>query len=265
MTRLSRMVAMAAFVVSFTASAELQAQRAGGFRGGGGVRSGGGMTARQPTVQTRPAVPTGSGLVGRPVTPFVNPPVSGFSRPNQFPTFRSKPFFNSPRNVIISPGFGFGYGYSPFLYGDPFYPYGYPYSDQYPYTDQSYVTPPQNDPSLQGQADLSYQIGQLSQEVEALRQQQAMQAQQPQMIQVPPQPQEVRPVPPPASQAASTPVVLVYRDGHRVEVQNYAIVGETMWVLDERNSSKIPLSDLDLEATRRENRGNLRFSLPSAR
>jgi hypothetical protein len=59
------------------------------------------------------------------------------------------------------------------------------------------------------------------------------------------------------------PVVLIFKDGHRMEIQNYAIIGQTMWVLDERNSTKIPLSDLDLNATQSENRGRgLRFSIP---
>ena len=61
-------------------------------------------------------------------------------------------------------------------------------------------------------------------------------------------------------------VSTIFRDGHQLEIQNYAIIGQTLWVLDERNSTKIALSDLDLSATDRENRARgLRFSLPSAK
>ncbi len=43
--------------------------------------------------------------------------------------------------------------------------------------------------------------------------------------------------------------VLVFRDQHRLEVQNYAIAGGMLWVLSEQVTKKIPLVDLDLEAT----------------
>jgi hypothetical protein len=56
--------------------------------------------------------------------------------------------------------------------------------------------------------------------------------------------------------------VLVFRDGHRMEITNYAIVGQTIWVLDERNSTRIPVSDLDVDATQKENRiRGLRFQV----
>ncbi len=47
--------------------------------------------------------------------------------------------------------------------------------------------------------------------------------------------------------------VLVYRDGHAEEIQNYAIVGKTIWVFNEARARKIPLADLDLAATKRDN------------
>ena len=60
--------------------------------------------------------------------------------------------------------------------------------------------------------------------------------------------------PPQQSKAEpSRPAVLVYRDGHTQEVQNYAIVGQTIWVFSEQQAKKIPLSSLDLNATRKAN------------
>ncbi|HVO79286.1 MAG TPA: hypothetical protein VMT28_01070 [Terriglobales bacterium] len=47
--------------------------------------------------------------------------------------------------------------------------------------------------------------------------------------------------------------VLIFKDGHQAEVKNYAIVGDTLYDLSEGRRHKIPLSDLDLTATAREN------------
>ncbi|HUM04593.1 MAG TPA: hypothetical protein VLT90_03975 [Terriglobales bacterium] len=57
--------------------------------------------------------------------------------------------------------------------------------------------------------------------------------------------------------------VLVFKDGHRNEIQNYAIVGDTLFNLSEGRSYKILLADLDLSATRKANadRG-VDFQLP---
>jgi hypothetical protein len=47
--------------------------------------------------------------------------------------------------------------------------------------------------------------------------------------------------------------VLVFRDKHTQEVQNYAIVGKTIWVFDETRAAKFPLADLDIPATTKAN------------
>jgi hypothetical protein len=46
---------------------------------------------------------------------------------------------------------------------------------------------------------------------------------------------------------------LVFRDKHVEEVRNYAISGGTLWVLNEQAAKKIPLAQLDLEATAKMN------------
>jgi len=58
--------------------------------------------------------------------------------------------------------------------------------------------------------------------------------------------------------------VLVFRDGHQQEVSNYAIMGQTLYVLDTR-THKIALGDLDLPATIKLNddRG-VEFHLPTS-
>ena len=47
--------------------------------------------------------------------------------------------------------------------------------------------------------------------------------------------------------------VLIFKDGHKSEVQNYAIIGGTLFDLSEGRSRKIPLTDLDLPATQKAN------------
>ena len=61
------------------------------------------------------------------------------------------------------------------------------------------------------------------------------------------------PRPPARQEAARQSTTLVFKDQHREEVQNYAVVGGTLWILDEKKASKIPLEDLDLDATTRVN------------
>lgn len=78
-----------------------------------------------------------------------------------------------------------------------------------------------------------------------------------------------RSAPPPWPQAerteASPATVLVFRDQHKQEVQNYAIVGQTLWTFGPQRTEKIPLSDLDLPATTKANddRG-VDFRVPGA-
>ena len=57
--------------------------------------------------------------------------------------------------------------------------------------------------------------------------------------------------------------VLVFRDQHQQEIQNYAIIGRTLWNFAPQRTQKIPLADLDLAATQKANddRG-VTFRLP---
>jgi len=58
--------------------------------------------------------------------------------------------------------------------------------------------------------------------------------------------------------------VLVFRDKHQEEVENYAILGDTLWNFAPGHTQKISLEDLDLAATKKanEDRG-MTFRLPS--
>jgi hypothetical protein len=138
-----------------------------------------------------------------------------------------------------------GYGY-PWVYGDvgwydsPYY--SQPYYPEYGYSGQNYV---QSNPLEQ---ELGAEVDRLNDEVASLREHQ----------------QEMQKSRPPSSPAASSkPTELVFRDKHTEEVQNYAIAGQTLWVLTEQLARKIPLSELDVAATKKanEDRG-VEFELP---
>ncbi len=78
----------------------------------------------------------------------------------------------------------------------------------------------------------------------------------------PPQP-EAPPAPSVADLKPGEPTVLVFRDGHKQEVTNYAIMGDTLYVFDQ-GRKKIALADLDMPATVKANDDQgLEFKVPS--
>ena len=54
---------------------------------------------------------------------------------------------------------------------------------------------------------------------------------------------------PPTLQEKPISTILVYRDGRQSEVQNYAVLGKTLWVFAGQTTRKVPLSDLDMDVT----------------
>jgi len=77
-------------------------------------------------------------------------------------------------------------------------------------------------------------------------------------------PQERAARPTGAPQAQNDPkTVLIYRDQHQREVQNYAIVDDVIYVFTPQRTEKVPLAILDIPATQKanEDRG-LDFHLP---
>jgi hypothetical protein len=75
------------------------------------------------------------------------------------------------------------------------------------------------------------------------------------------QPSESAQAAEPAPAREVVPTVLIFRDGHRQEVRNYAIMGKVLYDLED--SRKIQLAELDIPATVKENdeRG-VRFAMP---
>ena len=74
--------------------------------------------------------------------------------------------------------------------------------------------------------------------------------------------------PTPQAEAAPAPdqpqTVLVFKDGHQLEVVNYAIVGNTLYDLTAGRRHKIALAELDLTATAKQNDDHgIDFQLPA--
>ena len=86
--------------------------------------------------------------------------------------------------------------------------------------------------------ELTRELDRLSDEVERLRDEQQARYAPP-----PPKPQA------PSKPEPHEPTMLVFRDKHTQEVENYAIVGQTLWIFNEQRAMKVPLSSLDVDAT----------------
>ena len=104
-------------------------------------------------------------------------------------------------------------------------------------------------------SDLTNQIEQLREELERMREQQSSPR------------AAAQPVPPAddAKEEPAVPTTLVFRDGRRSEVENYAIVGDMLWVFNEQRRTKIPIAELNLKATQQanEDRG-VDFAIPTS-
>lgn len=100
-------------------------------------------------------------------------------------------------------------------------------------------------PALQSEPDnaIAAQVQDLTNEVEMLREEQSSR------MEMAARETESR------ASAPEEPLktVLVYRDGHRSEVQDYAILGKTLWVFAGQTTRKVPLAQLDLDGTVRLN------------
>jgi hypothetical protein len=173
--------------------------------------------------------------------------------------FRNSFFFGSNPFLFGSPFFG-----SPF-FGSPFFsPFGtvgyipgfdYPYDyDNYPQQQQPVVV--QSDNGADNQ--LAVEVQRLSDEIADLRGEQAMQRIQ------------NRPAPAPGTSMSVVPpapsTTFVFHDGRRLTAQNYAITGQTLWILNEHTAQKFSLSDLDRAATEQTNAAaGVELHLPEAK
>lgn len=201
-------------------------------RSAGGYRSY--PTAPRPRPVSRPirAVTSSSNSSSRPyLRAWQIPPLTGTSLINygQNSCLLNPSYAGSPYCRQFYPG-GPGYGV------EPVYPYWMP-STGYQ-SEESAPPAPEPEPDPQ----LAAQVGTLATEVELMREDQARRDFQG----APAEPYGAAGEKPPTT-------LLVYRDGRQVEVQDYAILGKTLWVFSNQTARQVPLADLDLGATERLN------------
>jgi hypothetical protein len=152
----------------------------------------------------------------------------------------------------------YGYGCRSYGYGYGYYPWGYAF-DPYWWSDSgsSY------DQDQQDQIGLAQEMNQQNLAEQQMRQQADQDAY---AQSAPPVPRRQQSAREEEERTEATPAtVLVFRDQHKQEVQNYAIVGQMLWVFAPERTQKIPLSELDLPATTKANddRG-VDFHIPGA-
>jgi hypothetical protein len=95
---------------------------------------------------------------------------------------------------------------------------------------------------------LQREVQQLTDQVRQLQAELSAQAQQFEAQAAPASQQS--PEPP---ESAATPVILILKDGTRIESQGYAIANHMLWIPTPDGSQRIPLSELDVVATQKEN------------
>lgn len=228
------------------ASLPVFAQRGGGHAGGGGhsgFSGGGGFGGHSSAGHAFSGVRSGSGFAARssprgslrsPLGARNSYSRNSYSRNRSGAGLRLRTYgygtgYGS-RNNCYSYGCGWGYGY-PYL-GGGVDPYWWGDSDS------------SNDQDQQDQMGLADQMNQQSLDEQAMRQQAN-------------QNYYARSAPPaqhqPERTVAAPATVIVFRDQRKQEIQNYAIIGQTLWNFAPQHTEKIPLSELDLPATVKQN------------
>ena len=185
------------------------------------------------------------------------------------PSVTSLNFGNMPHPVhpIFHPGFGFhnpafgfnhhhGNGFVTPIFGSFYVPYAYPvYVMDYPVDDSmaaDYASRPVDRSTIDAQEMVRHELDSLRSEIEDYR---ADLYSQRQAEQAPTKPE---------AQEPQIPTVLVFKDGHQLEVTNYAIVGNTLYDVSGGRTKKVALAELDLPATVKQNdQRGLDFRVPA--
>ena len=183
--------------------------------------------------------------------PFLH---NGF-RGNRFgrERFRSYGF----RNNCYGYGCGWGYGYGYPWWGSAYYdPWWWWNQDDRDFDNDYY-----------GQYDTANQMNEQSLEQQRMLRQEEADGDQDAYAPRAPERRSMDPAPSAQPQGGPIipPTVLVFRDQHREETQNYAIVGQTLWNFSPQRTEKIALANLDLPATEKanEDRG-VTFRIPGS-
>jgi hypothetical protein len=257
-----RLAAIAAFALFL--AVPLWAQHGGGHGGGGfGGGHAGGFSGH-----AGGSIAHSGGFSGSRASGFSGRTSRSFTPPASAHNFSSRgPFLhNGVGSVRIrTNGFGNGcYGYLCRGYGYGYYPWGWGYYDPSWWWDNS-----SNDDSSQDVAAAAEMNRENLEEQRMLRQEQADGDQDSYSSQYDGPHHSYRSdgdpqTPEKKGSPMFSDTVLVFRDKHQQEVENYAIVGDTLWSFAPQHTQKIALDDLDLAATKKanEDRG-MTFRLPS--
>ena len=283
-----RLMLSSAFALFFILAVPLWAQHGGGGHGGGGGHAGGGgfggghagfsgghVGGFSGGGRVSGGIRSAPNLAGGASRGFARGPAlssrsfanRGFSRPFSRPL--NRPFLHDDFRGRRTRSFGFGNGCVGFpCRGFGFYsPWAYGYYDPYWYdpnwlwdSDSSDSSDYSNDNGYSQDVAAAAEMNRQSiEEQQMMRQEQADGDQDAYARAVPPR--AVR------HEAEGAPILpdtmLVFRDQHKQEVHNYAIIGQTLWNFAPQHTEKIPLSDLDLPATQKvnEDRG-VTFRIP---
>jgi hypothetical protein len=140
--------------------------------------------------------------------------------------------------------FSRGFSHRRFLFAAVPWYYGYPgYYANYSDAPEPYGSYERSLAYYQQQRDLVAELDRLGDEIERLREDRQARY---------PAPSVPTTAAPEKSQPRE-PTTLVFQDKHTQEIHNYAIVGQTLWIFSEQRAHKVPLSSLDIEATRKTN------------
>jgi hypothetical protein len=233
---------IAAFVL-LLASIPLMAQHGGGHSSGGGhggFSAHGSFGGHVGGGHAFGGMRSGSGFTSRSFGPrsSFHPPLSssrGFNRSGIGLRIRTRGF----RNNCFGRGCGLGYGYPWYGGFDPYWWWDSGSSDD-------------PDPDQQYQTGLANQMNQQSLDEQRMQRldEQRMREQSDQDLyarSAPPRPRMEQ------SSTALPSTVLVFRDQRKQEVQNYAIVGQTLWIFAPERTQKVPLAEVDIDATQKAN------------
>jgi hypothetical protein len=218
----------------------------GGFRGGayhgGAVRGASPFRGAARGYHAAPSYPIGSQVQSHYPNNFAyNWGLHDYDHGRDHDRFHHRRYYG-----YYYPSYGYTYAYP--YYGYPLYDLGF-YGDYANNNEQSNAYTQQ----LANQVNnLSAQMQQLRNENDSLRDYIAEHNRQPEAgpsqsvtppVSEPSQPQK----------PSGPPTELVFKDGHTIDAPNYAIVGNTLWVLNDQRAKKIPLSELDLQKTKQLN------------
>jgi hypothetical protein len=167
-----------------------------------------------------------------------------------FRPFGGVRFHNGFRRSFVWPWWGWGWG-------------GWGWGWDGGWGSDSYDYQQQQQSSYNQQLSLQGQVQYLQQQLAELRHDQEVQRDYAQSQSAPAPGSAAAPA---ASkpQDLGPPTTLVFRDGKRIETHNYAIADRTLWLMaDNGRLQKVPLSELDREATLKSNEDRgVQFPLP---